>query len=99
MGLELKHAAIISLGSYRAGRTCPFCDSRVASSSLCASCGRDTTATRRWCRRCRKMMPSEERVCWNCSARAPREMRWSIPLAIFLFLFSLALTITGIALQ
>ena len=97
MALEPKHAAIISLGSYRAGRTCSFCDSRVATSDVCSSCGRDTTSTRRWCRKCAKVIPSNERVCWNCAARVPGNLRWSIPLAIFLFLVSL--TVAGYALK
>ena len=100
VGAGMKHAAIISLGSYRAGRVCPFCASPVASGrNACAACGRDTTASRRPCRECRRMTPSEERVCWNCGARARGGTRWKIPLAIFLSLLSLALLIAGLALR
>ena len=100
MGVRVKHAAIISLGSYRAGRVCPFCASPVASGrNVCAACGRDTTATRRLCRECRRMTPSEERACWNCGARSRGGACWKIPLAIFLSLLSLALIIAGLALR
>lgn len=45
------------------------------------------------------MMPSEERACWNCGARARSDACWKIPLAIFLSLLSLALIIAGLALR
>ena len=100
VSVGMKHAAIISLGSYRAGRVCPFCASPVASSlNVCAACGRDTTASRRPCRECRRMTPSDERACWNCGARARIDARWKIPLVIFLSLLSLALMIAGRALR
>ena len=100
MGVRVKHAAIISLGSYRAGRVCPFCASPVASGrNVCAACGRDTTATRRLCRQCRRMTPSEERACWNCGARARGDGRRKIAFAILLFLLSLALTVAGLVLR
>ena len=100
MGSEEKYAAVISLGAYRAGRTCPFCAAPLAAASNgCPSCGRDTTATRRFCRRCRAASPVGERVCWNCGARPGGGRLWALGLAVLFSLLSLALAAASLALQ
>lgn len=79
-------------GAYSAGRACPFCGAPSAA-KMCAACGRDTTAPRRPCERCRRMVPSNERVCWNCGASFKSEMWWKVPLIVLLFLLAFAISV------
>jgi len=74
------------------GRMCPFC-SAPAAAQFCGSCGRDTTAPRRPCVKCRRMVPSSERTCWNCGAVFKSDMRWKIPLIVFLFVLAFIISI------
>lgn len=74
------------------GRVCPFCGAS-ASAQVCGSCGRDTTAPRRPCGKCGQMAPSSERACWNCGAGFKSDLRWKIPLIIFLFLLAFVISI------
>ncbi len=74
------------------GRVCPFCGAN-APAQFCGSCGRDTTAPRRPCAKCRRMVPSVERACWNCGAGFKSDMRWKIPLIVFLFLLAFVISI------
>ena len=74
------------------GRACPFCRAPAAS-KFCGSCGRDTTAPRRPCTKCGRMVPSSERACWNCGAAFKSDMRWKIPLIIFLFLLAFLISV------
>lgn len=75
------------------GRACPFCGSPAAG-RVCGSCGRDTTAPRRPCGQCRRMVPSSERACRNCGAVFRSDLRWKVPLIVFLFL--LAFVVSGL---
>jgi predicted nucleic acid-binding Zn ribbon protein len=68
-------------------RACPFCGA-AAATQLCKSCGRDTTASRRPCPACKKMVPSSETVCWNCRAVLHSDLRWKIPVIILLFVLA-----------
>ena len=74
------------------GRVCPFCRAPAAA-QVCGSCGRDTTAPRRPCGRCRQMVPSSERVCPKCGAAFRSDMSWKIPLIILLFLLAFVVSI------
>lgn len=74
------------------GRMCPFCGAPAAE-RFCGSCGRDTTAPRRPCGNCRRMVPSSERACWNCGAGFKSDMRWKIPLIVFLFLLAFVISV------
>ncbi len=74
------------------GRVCPFCGAPAAA-QMCGSCGRDTTAPRRPCGECRRMVPSSERACWNCGAGFGSDLRWKIPLIVFLFLLAFVISI------
>jgi predicted amidophosphoribosyltransferase len=73
-------------------RVCPFCGAHTAA-QVCSSCGRDTTAPRRPCGKCRRMVPSGESVCWNCGAGFRSDMWWKIPLIVFLFLLAFLISI------
>lgn len=75
------------------GRVCPFCAAPAAAARFCGSCGRDTTAARRPCGKCRRMVPSGERACWNCGTAFKSDMRWKIPLIVFLFLLAFVISI------
>lgn len=74
------------------GRVCPFC-AAPAAARFCGSCGRDTTAARRPCVKCRRMVPSGERGCWNCGAAFRSDLRWKIPLIIFLFVLAFVVSV------
>jgi hypothetical protein len=74
------------------GRVCPFCGVPAAA-QFCGSCGRDTTAPRRPCGKCRRMVPSSERTCWNCGADFRSDLRWKIPLIVFLFLLAFFISV------
>ena len=39
------------------------------------------------------MVPSSERVCWNCGAGFTSDMWWKIPLIVFLFLLAFVISI------
>lgn len=78
--------------AHQAGRTCPFC-SAPAAGKFCGSCGRDTNAPRRPCVKCRRMIPSHERACWNCGATFKSDMRWKVPLIVFLFLLAFVVSV------
>ncbi len=39
------------------------------------------------------MTPTAERACWNCGAAFKSDMRWKVPLIIFLFLLSCVLSV------
>ena len=84
---RLSQPAIDHTAAQAMGRLCPFCGAR-ADAQVCGSCGRDTTAPRRPCVKCRRMVPSSERSCWNCGAVFKSDMRWKIPLIVFLFLLA-----------
>lgn len=73
------------------GRMCPFCGAPAAA-KFCGSCGRDTNAPRRPCQNCHRMVPSTERACWNCGTAFKSDMRWKVPLIIFLFLLAFAIS-------
>jgi hypothetical protein len=74
------------------GRVCPFCGAPAAE-QFCGSCGRNTTAPRRPCGKCRQMVPSSEPACWNCGAGFKSDMRWKIPLIVFLFLLAFVISV------
>jgi predicted amidophosphoribosyltransferase len=74
------------------GRACPFCRAPAAA-QVCGSCGRDTTAPRRPCGRCRQMAPSSERECRNCGAVFRSDLRWKVPLIVFLFLLAFVISV------
>ena len=74
------------------GRTCPFCGA-MAAATVCAACGRDTTAPRRLCPTCGKMTPSTEPKCWNCGTKLPSDLSWKIPLIVLLFVLALVASI------
>jgi predicted amidophosphoribosyltransferase len=63
---------------------CPFCEAQDQG-RLCARCGRDRTATRRACRKCRKFTPSAESECCHCGARYRSELLWKIPIIVVMF--------------
>lgn len=65
-------------------RTCPFCESETFE-TVCASCGRDISATRRICANCSKMTPTVEKVCCHCGTPIANELAWKIPLIVFMF--------------
>ena len=73
-------------------RMCPFCGAPAAA-QFCGSCGRDTTAPRRPCGKCRQMVPSSERVCRNCGTGFGSDLRWKIPLIVFLFLLAFVISV------
>jgi hypothetical protein len=75
-------------------RTCPFCGASSVG-SICAVCGRDTTAARRPCPNCNEMSPTSERTCWNCGTVFKSELAWKIPviIALFALVFGLSLAI------
>ncbi len=75
------------------GRVCPFCGAPADAAKFCGSCGRATTAPRRPCGQCRRMVPTGERACWNCGAVFKSDMRWKIPLIIFLFILAFIISI------
>ena len=80
-------------GAYGGGGVvCPFCGG-TSNSQLCNWCGRDTTAPRRPCGKCRRMVPSSERACWNCGAAFSSDLRWKIPLIIFLFVLAFVVSV------
>jgi hypothetical protein len=39
------------------------------------------------------MVPSSERACWNCGAGFRSDMRWKIPLIVFLFLLAFVISV------
>jgi hypothetical protein len=39
------------------------------------------------------MVPSGERACWNCGAAFRSDLRWKIPLIIFLFLLAFVISV------
>ncbi len=88
---ERKTQAGVQPAAHISGRACPFCGA-PAVAQFCGACGRDTTGPRRPCRRCARMMPSKERSCWNCGAVFKSDMRWKIPLIVFLFLLAFAIS-------
>lgn len=73
-------------------RSCPFCGA-PATAQFCGSCGRNTNAPRRPCGSCGRMSPSGESACWNCGAGFKSDMRWKIPLIVFLFLLAFVVSI------
>ena len=82
--------------AHAAGRACPFC-ATPAAAQFCGSCGRDTTAPRRPCGKCGRLVPSKESFCWSCGAAFKSDLRWKVPLIVFLFLLAFAISI-GLAL-
>ena len=78
--------------AHQYSRACPYCGAPAAD-RFCGACGRDTTAPRRPCARCKRMVPSSERVCWNCGAGFTSDMWWKIPLIVFLFLLAFLVSI------
>ena len=76
-----------------ATRSCPFCGAPAAAAQFCGSCGRNTNAPRRPCGSCGRMSPSSERACWHCGANFKSDMRWKVPLIVFLFLLAFVLSI------
>jgi predicted amidophosphoribosyltransferase len=89
---ERQSPAAVNNAVPQTGRVCPFCGASAAA-QFCGYCGRDTTAPRRPCAKCRRMVPSSERACWNCGERFKSDMRWKIPLIIFLFLLAFVISI------
>jgi hypothetical protein len=85
--LAVDHIAVQPMG-----HLCPFCGA-CADAQVCGSCGRDTTASRRPCAKCRRMVPSSDRSCWNCGAVFKSDLRWKIPLIVFLFLLAFVISI------
>jgi hypothetical protein len=73
-------------------RNCPFCGSPAAA-QFCGSCGRDTNAARRPCGKCGRLSPSSESACRNCGAGFKSDLRWKVPLIVFLFLLAFVLSI------
>lgn len=73
-------------------RRCPFCGSPAAA-QLCGSCGCQTNAPRRPCGKCGRLSPSSESACRNCGAGFKSDLRWKIPLIVFLFLLAFVLSI------
>jgi len=78
-----------------AARTCPFCDA-PAEQTTCSSCQRDTTAARRPCQSCAKMMPLQDNICPRCKASQSHELSWKIPIIVIMFVIA---TILGILLR
>ena len=73
-------------------RVCPFCGTAAPEAS-CPSCGRDPTAPRTLCARCKHMTPIAEPACCHCGERRASELRWKIPLIIALFVVAIVLSI------
>jgi hypothetical protein len=71
---------------------CPFCGG-TTNMQPCMWCGRDTTVPRRPCKRCMRMVPTYEPVCWNCGAKSTSDLGWKIPLIIFIFVLAIVLSI------
>ena len=74
------------------GRTCPYCGA-AAPDAICGGCRRDTTAARRPCQNCGKVMPSADADCPHCGARFRNPLRWKIPVIVLMFLLAFALSI------
>lgn len=87
MNLDERGLPTAQPATHQAVRLCPFC-AAPAHAKFCGSCGRDTTAPRRPCQKCRRMMPSNEPACRHCGATYKSDMRWKVPLIIFLFLLA-----------
>jgi len=68
-------------------RACPFCGQETVGSP-CPACGRDVAAARRVCGRCHRMTPSNEPACSHCGAPHRSELRWKVPLIVFLFVLA-----------
>jgi predicted amidophosphoribosyltransferase len=64
--------------------TCPFCGAQ-AGGALCSNCGRDPSARRQVCVKCKGMTPSAEPQCCHCGALVRSELRWKIPAIIVVF--------------
>ena len=80
-------------GGYSPGPVvCPFCGG-TTNQQRCGWCGRDTTAPRRPCKNCLRMVPSYEPACWNCGAKLKSDLNWKIPLIILMFALAIALSI------
>jgi hypothetical protein len=71
---------------------CPFCGG-TTNQQVCNWCGRDTTAPRRPCPKCRRMATTYEPACWNCGAKFTNEMGWKIPLIILIFVLATILSV------
>jgi predicted nucleic acid-binding Zn ribbon protein len=73
---------------------CLYCGAPLATGTwLCARCGRDSTAPRRPCTKCGRVTPTAERACLNCGSVFKSDMRWKVPLIIFLFLLGIVLSV------
>lgn len=80
-------------GGYGAGTVvCPFCGG-TTDLPRCVWCGRDPTAPRRPCPKCRRMVPTNEPACWNCGSKFKSDLNWKIPLIILLFVLAIVLSI------
>ena len=80
-------------GGYGPGSVvCPFCGG-TTNMQLCVWCGRDTTAPRRPCNRCQRMVPTYEPVCWNCGSKFKSDLNWKIPVIILIFVLAIVLSI------
>ena len=73
-------------------RACPFCGVR-SGERTCPGCRRDVTAARRPCASCGKLTPTAEKACCQCGVSHKSDMRWKVPLIIFLFVAAIALSI------
>ena len=75
-------------GAYGSGPiVCPFCGG-TSNTQICNWCGRDTTAPRRPCPRCNRMVPTYEPVCWNCGSKFKSDLNWKIPVIILIFVLA-----------
>jgi len=74
---------------------CPFCDSSdfVDDSKICSHCGRNITAIRILCKSCKKMTPSQEKICCHCGVKHKNDLHWKIPVIILLFIAAFILSI------
>ena len=79
-----------NIGGY--GRVCPFCGS-PSPELRCPTCGLDTTAPRRPCPNCKRMIPTANTFCSNCGAKFKGEMRWKVPLIILIFVIFFILSV------
>jgi hypothetical protein len=89
---ERQSPAGVDAGVRAAVRACPFCGAPAAE-KFCGACGRNTTAPRRPCGKCGRLSPSSLGVCWNCGAQFHSDMRWKVPLIIFLFVLAFLVSI------
>jgi predicted amidophosphoribosyltransferase len=63
---------------------CPFCGA-AAVAPRCAGCGRDPTASRRVCAKCRRLTPKSEPACAHCGTAAASDLRWKLPVIVAMF--------------